>query len=307
MNLVFSVTFRQKPMTRFLTLCLPAFLPLALGAQTHADCASALEICNKQTLHLAAAGAGNDPTELNNATCFLNGVPVGVESNSVWIRFTAAQGGSLWFIIRPDTPSIDLDFVVFRLPAGDCANKELLRCMAAGDFQFPSSCMGPTGLLPGQTDISEDAGCTDPDDDNFLAPLELQAGETCVLAINNFTSVLDSFTVEFCGSALLGCETEICNTLLNATDDQPEIQAFHVYPNPTTTGTMQVEWKLSKPERVTSTLYNAVGAPIRTVAGDFPSGTNAVSFETAGLPAGLYVLTLDNGHSVQSKRVQILR
>ncbi len=291
-------------MTRFLTLCLFALLPLSLWAQTHADCASALEICNKQTLHLAAVGAGNDPTELNNAACFLNGVPGSVESNSVWIRFTAVQGGSLWFIIRPDSPSVDLDFVVFRLPAGDCANKELLRCMAAGDFQYPSSCMGPTGLLPGQTDLSEDAGCTDPDDDNFLAPLDLQTGETCVLAINDFTSVLDSFTIEFCGSALLGCETEICNTLLDATDRQ-ELQTFHVYPNPATAGTIQAEWTLSKPETLTGTLYNALGVPISTSTGNFPSGTNMIIFETDGLPAGLYMLTLDNGHSIRAARIHI--
>jgi len=290
-------------MTRCLLLFSAALMTGSLFAQEHADCATALEICNKQPLHLYSNGEGVDPTELNSAACFSNGTPGNFENNIFWIRFTVAQGGSLWFILRPDNPVDDLDFAVFQLNTGGCANKTTVRCMAAGDFNSTSPCMGPTGLLPGQTDINGPAGCP-PGADNFLAPLETQTGEMYALAINNFTSSMDSFTIEFCGTALLGCETEVCGTLKS--NEQTALQTVKIYPNPALPQETWLEWQLSKTAEITGTLFNMVGIPVRLNHWDAPAGPFRQRLDLKDLPAGVYVLTLSDGNAVRSHILHIM-
>ncbi len=291
-------------MTRLLLLFSASLMTGSLFAQEHADCATALEICNKQPLHLYSNGEGVDPSELDSVTCYSTGGPPGpFEFNISWIRFTVSQGGSLWFIIRPDNTTDDLDFVVFRLSTGNCADKTVVRCMAAGDFVPSSPCMGPTGLLPGQTDINGPAGCP-VGADNFLAPLETQTGEIYALAINNFTSSMDSFSIEFCGTALLGCETEVCGTL--ASNEQTALQTVKIYPNPAVQQETWVEWQLSKPAEITGTLFNMFGIPVRLNHWDAPAGPNRQHLNLEGLPAGVYILTLSDGNAVRSHILQVI-
>ena len=291
-------------MTRQIPLLLWALCPLLLPAQNHADCVSALEICNKQPLHFTVSGPGADPAELNSAICFYNGTPGNIESNTAWIRFTVAQSGSLWFVIRPDQLGDDLDFAVFRLDSGNCTVKTLVRCMAAGDISYPSPCMGPTGLLPGQTDVDENAGCTDPDDDNFLAALDLLSGETYILAINDFSSAQAGFSVEFCGTAMLGCESEVCAVL--ATAEKPGFEVVKIVPNPTVAGESSISFNMLRPETVHGVLYNALGQPVRSADWDLSEGQQRVQLGTEGLPAGPYFLTLSDGHSLRTQVLQII-
>ena len=160
----------------------------SLGAQSHADCALALEICNKQPIILPLIyGPGNDSLELDNTVCSA-GFP-NFESSTAWVRWRVAQGGTFWFIIYPLNPDDDIDFFVYKLFNGDCAQKTSVRCMVAGDFSSSSPCMGPTGLLPGENDINGPPGCL-PGTNNFLAPIDVVAGEEYALAINNFSSSL---------------------------------------------------------------------------------------------------------------------
>ncbi len=165
------------------------------------DCPTAVVLCDKSPFNVEAlTGAGDDPTELDDAPCFND---FGAETNSTWYVFTAANNGTLTFTLTPNNATDDLDFVVYRLPngPGNCANKSLLRCMAAGDVFFPSPCMGPTGLSSGSTDISEESNC-DGSQDNFLAPLNMVAGTTYALAVNNFTSSGNGFQIEWGGTGL---------------------------------------------------------------------------------------------------------
>ncbi|MCF8239719.1 MAG: gliding motility-associated C-terminal domain-containing protein [Saprospiraceae bacterium] len=168
------------------------------------DCPLASILCDKSSFVVqSVTGAGQDITELDDATCFSNGVPtVNNESNSTWFTWICDQAGPLTFTLTPNNPSDDLDFVVYELPNGvsDCANKQVLRCMASGDFVFPSKCMGPTGLKAGETDVSEPAGCANANQSNYLAPLQMEAGKTYALGINNFTSTGNGFSVEWGGT-----------------------------------------------------------------------------------------------------------
>lgn len=167
------------------------------------DCPSASILCDKSPFVVqSVTGAGSITTELDDATCFFNGSPVGNESNSTWFVWTCAQSGPLEFTLSPLNLPDDLDFVLYRLPngVGNCNGKQVVRCMASGEFNFPSPCMGPTGLRPGETDVSEDAGCSDNGDNAWLAPFDMIAGESYALCVNNFTSTGNGFSIEFGGT-----------------------------------------------------------------------------------------------------------
>ncbi len=171
--------------------------------EPQSDCPDASILCDKSPFVVqSVSGFGFDGSELDDATCFFNGAPVGNETNSTWFVWTCDQSGTLEFTLTPLNAPDDLDFVVYRLPngIGNCAGKEVVRCMASGDFQFPSPCMGPTGLRPGDTDISEDAGCSDPGDNAWLSPMNMVAGESYALVVNNFSATGNGFSIEFGGS-----------------------------------------------------------------------------------------------------------
>ncbi|MFN0015790.1 MAG: hypothetical protein ACKVU2_14700 [Saprospiraceae bacterium] len=185
-----------------------------LLAQSNADCWAAKEICKKQTYHIdKTGGEGEDPNEANFVACFMNGENYGqAEENSTWIRFEIEKSGSLTFFITPHKEDDDLDFVVYRLPAsGDCKQKQIVRCMAAGDSENNfrvSPCMGKTGLREGESDASEDAGCADAGDNTWLAPLKVEKGEKYVILVSNVSSRGPGFSISFGGSAKLPCDED---------------------------------------------------------------------------------------------------
>lgn len=161
------------------------------------DCIESTVLCEKRPFSVPAiTGPGIDPSELDGADCFAG--LTGIETQVAWFVWTASTSGPLEFTLTPNNPNDDLDFVVYRLPNGpaDCGNKIVERCMAAGDFFSNSPCMGPTGLSASATDISQPPGCA-PGEDNFLAPLDMVAGETYALAVNNFTNSGSGFQIDW--------------------------------------------------------------------------------------------------------------
>lgn len=168
------------------------------------DCPKASILCDKSPFVVqSVTGAGQNNLEMEDAACFGNGSQGIKESNSTWFVWTCSQSGTLEFALTPTNPADDLDFVLYRLPngIGNCSGKQVVRCMASGEFDAPNSpCMGPTGLRPGDPDISEDAGCQEAGDNAWLAPFDMIAGETYALAVNNFTSTGNGFSIEFGGT-----------------------------------------------------------------------------------------------------------
>lgn len=165
------------------------------------DCITASVLCDKSPFTVQQVqGNGQDPDEAES-TC-LSIVPPS-ETNSAWFTWTCATAGTLTFTLTPTNETDDLDFVVFELPNGIhlCDNKNDLRCVASGDFTYPSICMGPTGLADFAGDISEPAGCAQAvPQDNFVSPINMMAGKTYALMVNNFTSTGNGFSVEFGGT-----------------------------------------------------------------------------------------------------------
>lgn len=186
------------------------FLPVFAFGQW-ADCVAAKDVCKKESLHIRnPKGEGKDNREADFMNCFMNGDNFGqAEENSTWIKFEIKEGGTFTFTITPDEKNDDIDFVVFRLPEdGNCARKQVVRCMAAGDRgeeAHSSRCMGSTGLRSGELDSSADAGCSDNNDNTWLAPLKTVKGEKYVLLVSNVSGPR-GFWISFGGSAKLPCE-----------------------------------------------------------------------------------------------------
>ena len=180
-------------------------------AQSHADCASPLTICEKKSYNIGhASGEGIDRTEADLISCFMGSENQGqAEENSTWIKFEIEQNGSLTFTITPHHFNDDIDFVVYRMLDGTCKNKKIVRCNAAGDPMSSygiSPCLGETGLREGETDSSVDAGCNDADDNAWLAPLQVAKGEIYMLLVSNITTKGPGFTIRFDGTAMLPCD-----------------------------------------------------------------------------------------------------
>lgn len=183
-------------------LCLNNYNPVATATS---DCPSAAILCDKSPFVVQSVeGAGFNISEINDASCFFNGQGTNYETNSTWYVWTCSQAGTLEFTLTPNNPSDDLDFVIYRLPngVGNCTGKQIVRCMASGQTAGVNSvlCLGPTGLRAGDPDVSEDAGCSEPGDDAWLAPLGMVVGETYALVVNNFSTTKSGFSVQFGGS-----------------------------------------------------------------------------------------------------------
>lgn len=183
-------------------ICIDNYNPVP---DPQSDCPKAVILCDKSAFSVeSVSGAGQNTGELADALCFNNGAPLNNESNSTWYVWKCSQSGTLTFTLTPLNAPDDLDFVIYLLPngIGDCTGKQVVRCMASGDYVYPSPCMGPTGLKVGDPDIEEDAGCTDSGDDAWLKEFNMVAGETYALVVNNFTSTGNGFAIEFGGSGL---------------------------------------------------------------------------------------------------------
>jgi len=184
-------------------LCINNFNPPVFPGS---DCITSAVLCDKTSFTIPQViGAGNDVNEINGASCLNN------ESNSTWFSWIAANNGTLTFDLEPLNETDDLDFVVYELPNGvsNCTGKSELRCMAAGDFTFPSPCLGTTGLREGNSDVSENAGCME-QQNSFLAPLVLEEGKAYALMVNNFSGAGNGFDVSFGGDAeFLGPEPDL--------------------------------------------------------------------------------------------------
>ncbi|QLH28133.1 MAG: hypothetical protein HWD63_01215 [Candidatus Parvibacillus calidus] len=138
-------------------------------------------------------GSGSAPNEFKDAPCLADGF-TNSETNSTWFKWTCKDAGSLTFVLTPLNAPDDLDFALYELNGDlNTTNRTLLRCEAA-------SCKGQTGLKEGATDISEPPNC-DKGQDNWLAPVQLEAGKNYLLGINNFTIGGNGFRIEFGGTS----------------------------------------------------------------------------------------------------------
>lgn len=168
------------------------------------DCGNAVILCDKSPFTVPqVVGAGTNPNELTGVVC--GGFSID-EDASTWYKWTCDVAGTLSFVLTPLNPADDLDFYIYELPGGlsSCNGKILRREMSSGQqgnqpFSVWQPCTGQTGLSLSSTDVGEQCGCQS-GNDNFLAALNMVAGRSYALVINNFSESGAGFTIEFGGT-----------------------------------------------------------------------------------------------------------
>ena len=179
-------------------LCINNYNPVPSPSS---DCNTAVVLCDKSSFTVPSiSGAGLDRFEMPPGICLRE------ESSSAWYKWTCDKAGTLSFTLKPVNPADDLDFAVFFLPNGvdDCSIKIPFRCMASGENVNASlsnwaRCTGATGLKSGAVDLVEQPGCEEWDD-NFVAALQMEEGQSFALVVNNYHNTGNGFSIEFGGT-----------------------------------------------------------------------------------------------------------
>lgn len=137
--------------------------------------------------------AGSSPGPGSNAADGCSGCVTG-ETYSNWYNFTAQTTGTLNLTIAPNVPGDDLDFALYG-PGATCAALGVpIRCSYAAGT-------GSTGMANPAVDNSEDVS-----GNSWVAPLNITAGQTYMLMVNNWTAGGAGYNVSFPGStASLDC------------------------------------------------------------------------------------------------------
>jgi gliding motility-associated-like protein len=158
-------------------LCINNFNPPVLPGQ---DCPTGAILCDKNSFVVQSLSGTGLITDEGRGTCLKPSGATNSEDQSIWFRWTAANNGTLTFDITPLRSGDDIDFALFELPGGieDCNNKVSIRCNA-------TACDGPTGLNETSIDLVEDFNC-DPGEDRYVKYIDMEAGKSYGLLINNF-------------------------------------------------------------------------------------------------------------------------
>ncbi len=187
-------------------LCISTFTPVKAP---ESDCVDAVILCNKDPFFVEKIqGVGSNANEVDN-TCIRQ------ELASVWYKWTCKDAGTLSFTLTPNNPVDDLDFVVYELSNGldGCGTKRPIRCMASGESigssqDLNSPCFGATGLNFTESDVEEQPGCFD-GSNNFIKYIDMEAGVSYALVINNFSESGAGFGIEWGGTGtFLGPEAD---------------------------------------------------------------------------------------------------
>ncbi len=174
-------------------LCVNNYTP---SANPGADCGGAAFLCNQSPVSVGIlSGGGSNNDEPEASTCLENAFGAD-EGNSSWFYWTCGTAGSFTLDITPLNPTDDIDFIVYQLnTTSPCGPRTALRCNS-------SSCLnvnGSTGLSLTDVNTVEDPNC-DPGEDAYCQFINMTAGTTYALLVNNFSANL-GFTVNFGGTA----------------------------------------------------------------------------------------------------------
>ncbi|MCB0558904.1 MAG: gliding motility-associated C-terminal domain-containing protein [Lewinellaceae bacterium] len=171
------------------------------------DCLGAIPVCQQvYEENRAPVGNGNivDFESANNCTLG--------EDHSIWYTFTVNNSGQFGFLLTPNNPDQDYDWILFDVTNATCQDLSddpslVVSCNAAGG----SGCNGPTGAT-GDTDFAHqgpDCNTFPPDINNGFSPfnelVDVEAGNTYALCILNFSNVSSQgYTLDFGLSAGIG-------------------------------------------------------------------------------------------------------
>ncbi|GAB4401961.1 MAG: hypothetical protein OHK0053_25370 [Microscillaceae bacterium] len=160
-------------------------------AAQNQDCGNAKLVCGNQAFTDNSSGSGrNDFDNPNN----LAGCLASNENQSAWYFFEVQVGGTLTFVIDPNSAD-DYDFAVYGPNVSCGALGSPVRCSWAGGS-------GNTGLQLNAPDLSENAA-----GNGFVRHLDVLPGQTYYLLVDNFSSSNQGFSLVWGGTARLAASS----------------------------------------------------------------------------------------------------
>lgn len=172
------------------------------------DCTGAIVICSDQQINNNAQDRGCTQ-DLNSSN---RGCLAGNERQGSWYRFTPSASGTVEFTITP-TANIDYDYAIWGPlttfacpPAGTPVRCSWAYPPAVPGFPAPAAFQ--TGLRAGNTDLGEADSGTGVN--GFTAPLDVTAGLTYIMYVDNFDITGQSFFLDW--TLTNGCSLD-CNIL----------------------------------------------------------------------------------------------
>jgi len=188
---------------------------------TNTDCIGATPICaNIYEENIVPNDEGLFPNEVNpQFNCGGAG-----EIKNIWYTFTVNKTGQFGFLIQPNDPLADYDWALYNLTRASCrdifSDRSLVEsCNAAGSSD--ETCNGNTGAT-GDTSFSiQGGGCgaATPDLDFGRNPfndlIDVQAGNTYVLSVSNWSQRSGGYTIDFSLSGDIGIIDNVNPSIAN--------------------------------------------------------------------------------------------
>jgi PKD repeat protein len=241
-----SSTGSQGTFTACLTVTTPPPPPPLPGQ----DCVTGATLCGGPDFTVPVMDLGDGAVEENTtggwSSC------IGNETSSQWYQFTAGAAGSFSLLVDPATWNAgsqtgdDYDWELYNITTSACTNSATsLAC----DY---SACPGSTGFSPtggpglGQTAGTDYAntgngplGCSGTFQWN-LTTVNLVAGNTYALMIQNYTGSTGGATVDWAGAALMGPQSAFTFSNACGIDNIAGVSA--TYPNAIAGWTFSWDW-----------------------------------------------------------------
>ncbi len=143
------------------------------------DCISSVPICqNQYSPTIIASGNGNIPNEINGDISCLNSG----EKNNVWYTFTVLEDGLLNFSIVPNVDTDDYDWSVYNLTNHECSDIFTNEALEVSCNYSPAQGITGANNLAGNQNEPE---------------IPVQAGETYVINVSQFSPSIDGYTIDF--------------------------------------------------------------------------------------------------------------
>lgn len=236
------------------------------------DCQNAIPVCQQSYQQQVSYSGIGQSQDVGNNTCLSGG-----ETNSVWYIFTVIASGTFGFTIET---TVDYDFALYNLSNTTCdqlINQTPVRCNFSGQN-------GETGLTPNNPqagNLSYNASQA-----RFMPGLNVTAGQTFVLMVNNWSANATGYRLTFNGTSSIF-------------DNVPPTIVNIVPPNCPTTTNKTITVQLSEPIlcstvdnqdfTVTTANGTVVPATVTCGTGSF-SQTLIVSFSSPLTDNGQYTL-----------------
>ncbi|MEM6344074.1 MAG: gliding motility-associated C-terminal domain-containing protein [Bacteroidota bacterium] len=110
-----------------------------VGQAIEQDCLGAIPVCSEQ-MHIDSISTDYGNVSENDGSC------LNIERNSTWFRVRTSGTGTLCFVIRPDNPSDNFDWVVYDVSKHHCSELKTRPQLLVSCNASPAvGCNGETG------------------------------------------------------------------------------------------------------------------------------------------------------------------